>query len=518
MATRVYRVVVGAIALTLLAACAADNVGDESDVVELQRAPLKLRRECKDNPDDIYKPVGGNQAGALGDVVRCAKSGRLSTQEITQALADRTFVGIDVQKAVKLFRISYRTQRLAGKADLATALVALPARNDDANRQGIPEEDDDDEDKLRSGNRAPLIVFAHGTAPPANHCASSKLNLLQCSTTDEHDTELVSIAALAAQGYPVIAPDYAGYVEGSRTQGYLLSEDEAHSILDATRAMNKLRQKTVDKVVFVGHSQGGHAVLSAQALARSYGLSGQLVGVAAMAPFWATARLFGVFGSPKDSPFAENPVALAFIIQYFYSHAEVYDGPGNGKLLFNPAVASLLPDYINTCEFNAGICNFINLPPAGFGLAPHFLETNFYTAMLNCGRDKAACDTNPLSKKWEKRFKADRPKLDRNGAPIVLWHGAFDAVVPTPLAGCANDKITSDLSGTNKYRFCGDLEADHDQILSRDLAWVTRWIDARALGTPEPAPQQCVPFPTFAEFLGPDFSSCLPISAPVNLD
>lgn len=284
MATRDFSVVVGAIALALLTACAS-HVSDENEAVEVESTSLSLRRECKDNLADIYKRPGGNQGGALGDVVRCAKGRRIPTEEITQALGSREFAGITAQKAVKLFRITYRTQRLAGQADFATALVALPARKELANKQGMPEQDDEEEDKMKDGKRAPLVVFAHGTAPYGTACASSKLDPLQCSTTTDKDTELVSIVAFATLGYPVIAPDYAGYVQGSRAPGYLLSEDEAHSVLDATRAMNNLRQRAVEKVVLVGHSQGGHAVLSAQSFAKSYGLSGQLVGVAAMAPF-----------------------------------------------------------------------------------------------------------------------------------------------------------------------------------------------------------------------------------------
>jgi pimeloyl-ACP methyl ester carboxylesterase len=419
---------------------------------------------------------------------------------------------------VKLFRISYRTERLAGQADFATALVALPAKKDNAtaNKQSTPEDDDDDEDKLNSGQRAPLVVFAHGTAPYANGCASSKLDPLQCSTTTDNDTELVSIIALATLGFPVIAPDYAGYVQGSRAPGYLFSEDEAHSVLDATRAMNKLRQKSVEKVVLVGHSQGGHAVLSAQALAKSYGLAGKLVGVAAMAPFWAPARVLAALGT--ETPYAEDPNAQAFIIEYFYTHAEVLDGAGQGALLFNKGVD--IGGQVSKCLFPSDHCYFIN--KAELGLASKFFKPEFFSTVNSCGKDIGKCSPNPLAVKWEKRFKADRPKLDRTGAPIVMWQGVFDFVVPAPFATCAYNKISNDLSGNNAatFKFCGDLTADHDQILSHDLAWVTRWIAARAQGGPEP--EQCFGYQDFAgavsDVLGPKLVACPDPPSPVNVD
>jgi pimeloyl-ACP methyl ester carboxylesterase len=426
-------------------------------------------------------------------------------------------MGIAAQKAVKLFRISYRTQRLAGQADFATALVALPARRELANKQGMPEQDDEEEDKMKDGKRAPLVVFAHGTAPYGTACASSKLDPLQCSNTTDGDTELVSIVALATLGYPVIAPDYAGYVQGSRAPGYLLSEDEAHSVLDATRAMNKLRQRAVEKVVLIGHSQGGHAVLSAQSLAKSYGLAGQLVGVAAMAAFWAPTRALGVIGLP-GSPFEEDPNALSFIIEYFYTHGEVLDGAGKGKQVFDPDPTKqmLLAQHINTCNFNSTTCNFINAPPPELGRAYEFLKPDFFDAIAACGLNVDDCQVTPAGQTWEKRFKADRPKVDKKGAPIVLWHGAADPVVPVPFASCAYNKIASDVSGgTTPFTFCGDQTANHDQILSNDLAWVTRWIDARALGGAEP--EACMSYPDFAEYIGPDIA-CPEPPSPVNVD
>jgi pimeloyl-ACP methyl ester carboxylesterase len=509
MATRDSRWVLGSLAVTLVAACAAGSIGDENDVVEQTSAPLRLRRDCNDTFDSIYVPIGPAKQYNRGDIVRCARGRRVGTDEIAKALSSRKVVGIEAQKAVKLFRITYRTERLAGQPDFATALVALPAKKQQASASvAVAEEDDENEDTLKSGKRAPLVVFAHGTAPYGTACAASKLDPLQCSSTLDGDTELVFIMALATLGHPVIAPDYAGYVQGSKAPGYLLAEDEAHSVLDAARSMDKLRTKSVEKVVLVGHSQGGHAVLAAQSIASKYGMAGQLAGTAAMAPFWAPLRLLPLIVSAP--PFDTNPFAQAFAIEYFFTGAEVRDGVGQGQLLFKPEKRDLLKSYVSTCDFNSTFCTFINPPPDGFGLASEFFDGPFFEAVSACGFDRSLCNASSLAKTWEQRFVSDRPAIDRNGARIVLWHGATDAIIPAPFAKCAIKKITRDLglnqnanvdaddadveriANTPTFSFCGDRTADHDQILSNNVAWVSQWISARALGEPEPTAGGCL--------------------------
>lgn len=517
MATRNYRAVVGSFAFALLAACATGSVEDEPEVVVDQKSELLLgqfKRSCDDTFDSIYVAPGKPGQYGRGEIVRCARGRLIGTDEITLALKNRSFVGITAHKSVKLFRITYRTERLAGQPDFATALVALPAMQQAASAQIAVsgEFDDDSQDTLLTGQRAPLVVFAHGTAPYGNNCASSKLDPLQCSTTQEGDTELSFIVALATLGHPVVAPDYAGYVQGSIAPGYLLAEDEAHSVLDSARAINNLRTKAVDKVVLVGHSQGGHAVLAAQAYSSSYGLAGKLSGTAAISAFWAPLRLLPlvVAGPPYDT----NPFAQAFAIEYFYTAAEVRDGRGQGQLLFN-IDPTVLDDYVNTCSFSDTFCQFIT--PPDFGLAAEFFEPTFFQTVASCGFDRAACEASPLAKKWHKRFISDRPTINRNGGPIVLWHSAPDAFVPAPFAKCAIKKITRDL-GLNKsadvdgddaeverianntaFSFCGDATADHDQILSRNAAWMSQWIAARGAGGPEPTAGGCLTIRQFKQ-------------------
>jgi pimeloyl-ACP methyl ester carboxylesterase len=495
------------VGVALLAACTLESSDEHADDVALYQAGLVLNRDCSDRFEDVYaqpKNLPRYNPSRRGDIVRCAQDRTIGKDEIASSLARRGFVDVTAQYAVQVLRIMYRTERLANQGDVSSAIVLLPTAVGRFNGEGdanlsatqsidsqsaralTPDAVSDDAFARGGGRRAPLVVFGHGTVPYGNKCAYSRND----PTSDPFppvDTEQGSLLAFATRGYPVIMPDYAGFVAGSKTAGYLLSEDEAHSLLDSTRAMQKLVRHPHDRVVLVGHSQGGHAILSAQALARSYGLAGQLSGVAAMAPFWAPGRTFGAIVSPEYMfNTADNPGELSSAIEYFYTHAEVYDGRGKGANLFKPEKRAALQGLVSTCAFPPDP----STDPGVLGLYPSdFFEPNFLEAVSLCGIVGGDACASGIGGTWETRFRADRPKLDRNGAPVLMWQGALDAVIPTPFAKCAIDKIAADLpanGGSAKFTLCGDADADHETLLPRNVAWVTRWIDARTLGAAEP--------------------------------
>src|SRR5262249_29189450 len=144
--------------------------------------------------------------------------------------------------------------------------------------------------------------------------------------------------ALAGYGYTVIAPDYAGFGFNA-SPGYFNAADEAHSILDATRAAAKIlpSDRLPGQVVLVGHSQGGHAALAAHSLAPSYGLAGTLVGVATYAPFWISMLAWGAAITDAAGLQTANPGQyhlILYAMSYFYSAGELLDGPGGGVAMY----------------------------------------------------------------------------------------------------------------------------------------------------------------------------------------
>lgn len=74
----------------------------------------------------------------------------------------------------------------------------------------------------------------------------------------------------------------------------------------------------------------------------------------------------------------------------------------------------------------------------------------------------------------------------------------MDTNFPPARAQCMYDKMASDLMGatspTTTISSCFDPNAQHFDIMRRDVDYANHWIAARAGLAAEPAP--CTPFPT----------------------
>jgi hypothetical protein len=449
----------------LLSACGSDG----SMTVDLggvdSHAPASLAITCTDSTDAVFQLPADLPAfdpTRRGEVFRCAYDRYLSAAGANQVLASLGYQGAPVANGMDVYRIAFRTQRGAdGSEGFSSARVFLPD-------QRRPEA---------------YVVTAHGTEGEGKPCVDSQRDLLDPSWTG---SSIIFNLSLAGNGWTVIEPDYAGYGYGQAPHGWFLADDEAHPILDATRAMKQLLppDDLPPKVAFMGHSQGSHVVLSAQALARSYGMEGQLVGVAPMALLWFTGLTWGAsLSSLAALTTQHDAAAISYGMFYFYGHGELYDGPGGGLAMFQPAKRDAVKAFLqNDCESDAtGV-----LPTLGSTTADLY-DPAFITAMENCTIYQTGCDQEPAAT-WFKRAMADRPAIDPDGAPIVVWHGAKDVDIPPARAQCGFDKIQSDLAGAHTATFtvCGDAEADHTGVVQRDMDWVSQWIAARATGQPDP--------------------------------
>jgi pimeloyl-ACP methyl ester carboxylesterase len=421
-------------------------------------APLTLSAECTADLDSLYAPLTdlpAYDATHRGDVVGCAVDRTYSVAQIEQILNTNEIASVDVKSSVRAFRVRYRTERFLGQEGLTAALLYLPDRP--------------------IATRSPLVVFGHGFGGLSPDAAFSKVDL--SARNEEAGTAL----ALAGVGYPVIAPDYPGFVAAG-SPSFALAEDEGHSLLDGTRAAKNLLAPggTTDQVVMVGHSQGGHAVLSAQALSPTYGMEGKLSAVVALAPYWAPGRLFGaILAKAAGYNTTDNANALSSSIAYLYTHAELYDGPGAGIRLFQPSALATLATLGSTSTV------------ADLGRTPYdYFDNAFLDEVAPCAFTTAPEDCkSEVASKWLLRFRADRPHLDGTGAEILLWQGGKDAFALPPVVQCGIDKIAADFSepgATASFTACADAEATHNGLLSRDMGWVIRWIEARTIGTPEP--------------------------------
>src|SRR5262249_5031675 len=188
-----------------------------------------------------------------GDVVRCAVPASLTSQQVNAQATAVGYAGPSLLSGFWTWRIAYRTERTT------PAMATSAPEGDTPATLLIPE---------RPIPGAPLVVFAHGSVGIGPGCAPSQTGLTDAvpANTDF----LVNLFSLAGYGYTVIMPDYNGFAYG-QVPGYFNAEDEAHAVLDATRAAAKVLTTPPDKVVIVGHSQGGHAALAAHGYAAKYG-------------------------------------------------------------------------------------------------------------------------------------------------------------------------------------------------------------------------------------------------------
>jgi hypothetical protein len=232
-------------------------------------------------------------------------------------------------------------------------------------------------------------------------------------------------------------------------------------------------------------------------------MQGNLIGVALLAPFWTSMSAWGAITSPlAQFTTANDWVAIGYTIEYFYAGGEQRDGPGGGLLMFQSASQQAVKDAIlgGECYDQARI--------QALGATPYdFFDHTFVDNVgTSCAAFTIGTDcTLGAAPTWLARWQEDRPPIDPQGAPILIFYGGMDAYVKPGLAQCAIDKFNMDLSAvgsTTMIRYCYDAAAGHrDIVRGPDADWINQWIAARAGIAGEPP--ACAPFPTGMTCLTP---------------
>lgn len=440
-----------------------------------------LAMPCSDAVADVYNLPSGLAAMDMshrGDVFRCAVTESMTAAKVNAQLAAYN-VGYDNAQPVNVtsgfwtYRVAYRTLRNTPK-------TGSPAEGDTAAFLLIPE-------KPIAG--APLVVFAHGSVGIAPKCAPSHLDLSAMSQDEDFP---VNLMRLASYGYTVIAPDYSGYGFGNQPPGYFNAEDEAHSVLDATRAAAKLLTPMPDKVVLVGHSQGGHAALSAESYANSYGMQGTLVGIATFAPLETSMALWAAATTGAAGLKTSTDVStILYSMEYAYTAGVLRGDPNEGLSVFQTAKQQAAKDAMlgGDC-YDQPKLEALGATPADFFDMNYVQNVGFNCAAnpLNLPPDYTGCNTAPSTPAgdaplWLSRWAEDRPALDPMGPPILVWQGGKDASDRPGFAECAREKFAKDLmsaGATTTIKSCFDGVAAHRDIIRRAPAdYVNQWIAAR---------------------------------------
>jgi pimeloyl-ACP methyl ester carboxylesterase len=290
----------------------------------------------------------------------------------------------------------------------------------------------------------------------------------------------------AGTGYAVIAPDYAGLGNGG-AQGYLDNEDTGHSALDAARALRKLVPGAFStKIIFIGHSQGGGASLSAQALASSYGADGEVIGIIVFAAEWQTRLNSFAYIDALNSPseltildgVADPPIYV--MRQYAYQINDVGDLSGGDG--FPAAKASELVDDVQT-ECLTALGGVVQADgPYLRDLVDPTLSAGVLACVNGAGAD-AGCTGTGLA--FYDYLSNNILTGDPNGAPVVYIQGLADIIMPPAQeAACNIAKLEAD--GV-PIQLCVDAAATHTNVVQRNAAYALSWVSATLAGTAVPS-------------------------------
>jgi hypothetical protein len=199
-----------------------------------------------------------------------------------------------------------------------------------------------------SGPR-PIVLYAHGTN------TDKTLNI--ADITNASNTEGVLIAAMfAAQGYIVVAPNYAGY--DISTLGYhpfLNAEQQSGEMIDILTAARTALPKTLaaatsdsGKLFVTGYSEGGHVAMATQRALEASGAT--LTGAAPLSGPYAL-EAFGdviLFGGVNIGSTEFTPLLGT---SYQRAYGNIYGTPGDlYSATYVNGIETLLPSAtpINT--------------------------------------------------------------------------------------------------------------------------------------------------------------------------
>ena len=277
----------------------------------------------------------------------------------------------------------------------------------------------------------PVLLYAHGTSTDKNKNMASP-----------QDSEAALVAAMyAAQGYIVVAPNYAGYESSPLPyHPYLNLEQQAQDVVDALTAARKgfaAIKATADSKLFVsGYSQGGFVSMAAQ---RKLQLAGT--------PVTAGAHLSGPYnlGRFGDAVYSGNVNLGATLFSpllntsFQRTYGNIYATPSEMyEATFATGIETLLP---STTPLNT-LLSTGKLPatalfaadsqpkPAGFEIffgTPNLIKTSYRNAVL---ADAVANPTAPQHPLRVAAYKNDLLAQNWTPAqPMLLCGGNGDPTV-----------------------------------------------------------------------------------------
>jgi len=222
--------------------------------------------------------------------------------------------------SVAVYHIEYETVGGRGEPTTASGGIMVPG-GPDPSCQGA----------------RPVLLYAHGTS------AEKSYNIADLSGNDE---AVLLAAIFAAQGYIVVAPNYAGYDTSTLPyHPYLVADQQSHDMMDALTAARSafatVGASGGSKLFVTGYSQGGYVALATLRAMQAAGVSVTAAGPMS-GPYALSAFADAIFMGEVDGG---APVNFALVASsYQHSYGNVYSNPTD---VFSPqyanGIGSLLP-------------------------------------------------------------------------------------------------------------------------------------------------------------------------------
>jgi len=386
----------------------------------------------------------------VGSVTSADFTAQLATNASgQQLLALLTAAGIPPMCGVDFHYIQYNTVGGASEATTASGALMVPTGGTGC-----------------SGNR-PILLYAHGTAATRGYNMANPND-----ATNEAQAESTLVAAMfAAQGYIVVAPNYAGYESSPLPyhpflNAVALSSDMIYALTAARSALGHIPAATTldsGTLVISGYSEGGYVAMATHRAMQAANMK-----VSASAPMsgpYATEALVDtiVFGSVDIAGTVFFPL---FASGYQNSYHNLYNAPTDiyalpyanyaptlmpGPLTFSQLIAQgkvpqPLFDSTTPVTGNSTLDAELavpNSPLAPFGFGNPFLVTNSFrlsyaldvVASPDAGASLTPPPGAPLAANPMYPFRQDlklndmRNPLWAPGAPMLMCGGNQDPEV-----------------------------------------------------------------------------------------
>ncbi len=262
-------------------------------------------------------------------------------------LAGAPVCGVDVQY------IKYGTVGGAGEATDASGVLMVPTGSN-----------------AKCTGARPIVVYAHGT----NITKSYNLANFTDDTNAAFSEAVLLAAMYAAQGYILVAPNYAGYDSSSLSyHPYLNADQQSKEMIDVLAAAKKALPTLISpttasaKLFITGYSQGGFVAMAAHRAMQAAGI-----------PVTASAPMSGPYAlaAQSDATFYGNVNAGGTIFSpmiftsFQKAYGNLYTSPSDiYEAAYATGIETLLPGiYDFTTVVTSGklpqLALFSNTPPA----------------------------------------------------------------------------------------------------------------------------------------------------------